>query len=77
MTDPSIALVDYLRNLGGDLGNWDETAFIAAMRMGQTTDGRSLDPEQMPWPTISQMSDTELQAIWAYLQSLPALPDNS
>jgi len=40
-------------------------------------DGRSLDAEQMPWTIFSQMSDTELQAIWAYLQSLPALPDNS
>lgn len=29
------------------------------------------------WTTFSQMSDTELQAIWMYLQSLPALPDNA
>jgi mono/diheme cytochrome c family protein len=62
---------------GGDLGGWTEADFMAAMRTGQTPDGRSLDPEMMPWPTFSQMSDTELQAIWTYLQSLPALPDNS
>jgi mono/diheme cytochrome c family protein len=62
---------------GGDLASWTEADFMAAMRTGQTPDGRSLDPEMMPWPTFSQMSDTELQAIWTYLQSLPALPDNS
>ncbi len=62
---------------GGDLASWTEADFMAAMRTGQTPDGRSLDPEMMPWATFSQMSDTELQAIWTYLQSLPALPDNS
>jgi len=62
---------------GGDLASWTEADFITTIRTGQTPDGRILDAEQMPWPTFSQMSDTELQAIWAYLQSLPALPDNS
>jgi mono/diheme cytochrome c family protein len=62
---------------GGELGSWSETDFINTMRTGQTPSGEQLDAEQMPWPTISQMNDTELQAIWAYLQSLPALPDNS
>lgn len=62
---------------GGDLGDWTEADFLTAIRTGQTPDGRILDSEMMPWGTFSQMSDTELQAIWAYLQSLPALPDNS
>ena len=61
---------------GGDLGGWTDADFMAVMRTGQTPDGRSLDPEMMPLATFSQMSDTELQAIWTYLQSLPALPDN-
>jgi cytochrome c553 len=62
---------------GGELGSWSEADFINTLRTGQTPSGEQLDAEQMPWPTISQMSDTELQAIWAYLQSLPPLPDNS
>lgn len=62
---------------GGDLGGWTEADFMTTIRTGQTPDGRLLDAEMMPWPTFSQMSDTELRAIWAYLQSLPALPDNS
>jgi mono/diheme cytochrome c family protein len=62
---------------GGELGSWTEADFINTIRTGQTPSGRRLDSEQMPWATFSQMSDTELQAIWAYLHSLPALPDNS
>jgi hypothetical protein len=32
----------------------------------------------MPWPAFANMSDEELEAIWAYLQTLPAreLGDN-
>jgi mono/diheme cytochrome c family protein len=62
---------------GGEPGSWSEADFINTIRTGRTPSGRQLDPEQMPWPTFTQMTDTELQAIWAYLQSLPALPDNS
>lgn len=62
---------------GGELGGWTEADFINTIRTGQTPSGEQLDAEQMPWPTLGQMSDIELQAIWAYLHSLPALPDNS
>lgn len=62
---------------GGELGSWTEADFINTIRTGQTPSGRQLDAEQMPWANFSQMSDIELQAIWAYLHSLPALPDNS
>lgn len=58
--------------------DWDEAEFIQAMRLGQTPDGRQLDPKIMPWPYYGQMTDEELQAMWAYLQTLPAreLGDN-
>ena len=62
---------------GGEPGGWTEADFINTIRTGQTPAGRQLDGEQMPWPSFSQMTDTELQAIWTYLQTLPALPDNS
>ena len=61
---------------GGELADWTEQDFIIAVRTGETPAGDQLDSEQMPWPTLGQMTDTELQAIWAYLSSLPALPDN-
>ncbi|MCB8985932.1 MAG: c-type cytochrome [Ardenticatenaceae bacterium] len=62
---------------GGEPGGWTEADFINTIHTGQTPSGRQLDGEQMPWPIFSRMTDTELQAIWAYLHSLPALPDNS
>lgn len=62
---------------GGELGGWTEADFMTAIRTGVTPSGRQLDGEQMPWGTFSQMTDMELQAIWAYLQTLPALPNNS
>lgn len=61
---------------GGELSDWNEADFINTIRTGQKPSGEQLDGEQMPWPSYSQLSDTELQAIWAYLSSLPALPDN-
>ncbi len=45
------------------------------MQTGVTPSGRELS-DFMPWLSLAQMNDTELQAIWLYLQSLPALPDN-
>lgn len=62
---------------GGELSGWNEEDFMNTIRTGQTPDGETLDSEEMPWPSFSQMSDTELQAIWAYLSSLEPLPDNS
>ncbi len=62
---------------GGELGGWSEADFISTLRTGETPSGHELDLEQMPWETFGQMSDMELHAIWAYLHSLPALPNNS
>lgn len=56
---------------GGALQNWTGEQFMRAMRSGQTPDGRQLNPE-MPWPYYAGMTDQELEAIWSYLQSLPA-----
>lgn len=55
---------------GGNLRNWSEDEFIAALRTGLTPDGRQLSTA-MPWPYLGRMTDAELQAIWQYLQSLP------
>jgi mono/diheme cytochrome c family protein len=57
--------------LSGNPGNWTEEQFIETLRTGITPEGRVLDPAQMPWPVGAQMTDVELKALWAYLQSLP------
>jgi hypothetical protein len=57
---------------GGPLASWREEDFIKTMRNGVTPGGRELS-EEMPWKYLGQMTDEELQAVWLYLQSLPAL----
>jgi mono/diheme cytochrome c family protein len=53
----------------GELGSWSDADFLTAMRTGNTPSGRPLSKE-MPWRAYSQMSDVELQALWAYLGTL-------
>lgn len=53
------------------LGAWSEVDFLRAMREGRRPDGSELHPI-MPWKTFARMNDTELRAMWAYLQGLPA-----
>lgn len=62
------------RNLtpGGPLANWSEEEFINTLRTGVDPDGHELRAQFMPWPILGQMTDEELQALWLYLQSIPA-----
>ena len=57
---------------GGGLKNWSETDFVNTLRTGVTPAGRQLRQEYMPWHILGQMTDEELQALWLYLQSVPA-----
>lgn len=52
------------------LGMWTRDDFFKAMRNGERPDGTDIDPF-MPWEALSEMTDTELDALWIYLQSLP------
>jgi mono/diheme cytochrome c family protein len=58
---------------GGNLADWTEDDFKTALRTGVTPSGDQLS-EAMPWQTTARMTDEELQALWLYLQSLPARP---
>lgn len=66
----------YAANLTPDptgLGSWTEEQFLTAMKQGwyKGMEGtRKLLPP-MPWQGYSQLSDDELKAIFAYLQSVP------
>ena len=57
---------------GGGLAGWSEADFIQAIRSGVTPSGHLMDPEYMPWKSWAKFDDEELQAIWMYLNSLPA-----
>jgi cytochrome c553 len=56
----------------GDLGGWSEADFIQTLRTGTTPSGDKLNNDHMPWEMYAKASDEDLQALWTYLQSLPA-----
>jgi len=68
----------YAANLTPDketgLGEWTKEMFVGALRKGTHMggDGRVILPP-MRWPAIRQMSDADLLAIFAYLQTLPPI----
>lgn len=59
-----------------DLGSWSEADFIKVMRTGIRPDGRAIDTS-MPWPYFAQLTDSELRAIWRFLQAVPPRPTGS
>jgi mono/diheme cytochrome c family protein len=52
------------------LGQWTTDQIIAALTKGETPQRRKLS-EIMPWPALSHLTREDVQAIAAYLQSLP------
>ncbi|MEW5919278.1 MAG: diheme cytochrome c-553 [Gemmatimonadota bacterium] len=69
--------VSFTANLTPDketgLGKWTAETFIAAIRNGRHEgQGRPLLPP-MPWPMYRNATDADLRAIFAYLQSIPAV----
>jgi cytochrome c553/cytochrome c5 len=53
------------------LARYTRETFVAAMRTGRRPDG-SMIKAPMPIKAFSHMTDVELDALWLYLQSLPA-----
>jgi len=56
-------------SLPGKLENWKEEDFVNAVRTGVLPNGRQL-PAAMSPKTFGELNDTELAALWLYLQSL-------
>lgn len=52
---------------------WTAESFRKTVRTGITPEGRSLNAAQMPWPNYANMTDVELDAVWAYIRSLSAI----
>src|SRR5262245_24231426 len=55
------------------LGKWTEADFVRAIRQGRRPDGPAIN-EFMPWKAYGGMNDSELHALWLYLQSVPPKP---
>jgi nicotinate dehydrogenase subunit B len=66
----------YSRNLTPDvatgIGGWSYEAFARAMREGISRDGSHLYPV-FPYTNFTRTSDADLQALYAYLMSRPAV----
>ena len=66
----------YSTNLTPDadtgLGRWSFSAFQRALREGVSRDGHHLYPA-FPYTAFARTSDDDLQALYAYFQSLPAV----
>jgi mono/diheme cytochrome c family protein len=56
---------------GGKLGTWTEEDFVKALRMGVEPDGKKIDQELMPTRIFGKLNESELKALWMYLQTLP------
>ena len=64
----------YARNLTPDLetglGYYNENEIILALKSGKRLDGKPMLPP-MPWQNIATLSDADMHALVAYMQSLP------
>jgi len=64
----------YARNLTPDLetglGYYKEHEIILALKSGKRLDGKPMLPP-MPWQNFASLSDADMHALVAYLQSLP------
>jgi mono/diheme cytochrome c family protein len=56
----------------GAMKDWTLTQFTTALRTGVRPDGRKMEPQNMPWTAFSAMTDTEVEALYRYFQSIPA-----
>lgn len=68
----------YSSNITSDkatgIGNWSREQFVRAMREGVRADGEHLYPA-FPYPAFTKVSDRDLDAIWAFLRTVPAVPN--
>ena len=67
-----------LTNGPDGLAGWTYADFLRAMREATSKDGRKLaSPMAEMTGLASQMTDVELEAMWAYLSTVPGRPDGT
>jgi mono/diheme cytochrome c family protein len=55
------------------IGKWEYDDFVKAMREGKRPDGTTLH-DAMPWKAYAGMDDTDMEALWKHLRTVPAKP---
>jgi hypothetical protein len=53
------------------IGTWSKDDFYRVFREGKRPDGSAIDTF-MPWKAMGHFTDTELDALWVYLRTVPA-----
>ena len=72
-TRSALDMAEAAERMGGSLGSWTEQMFVDALRTGKHQGtGRDILPP-MPWYWYRFMTDDDLKAVYAYLQSLPPI----
>jgi cytochrome c553 len=56
----------------GNFGKWTLEQFKTTLRSGKTPEGKIMNAEFMPFAAIGGHSDSELEALYKYIKSLPA-----
>jgi len=54
-----------------NFAKWTFEEFKTAMTLGETPDGRKMNPQFMPWTSTAAFHETELKALFNFLKSLP------
>jgi len=52
------------------IGRWTEADFVRAVRLGERPDGAHYFPA-FPYPSFTQMTDSDLRDLWAYMRMIP------
>jgi len=50
---------------------WTKEGFFDILQTGVTRHGREINPQYMPWTSYKYMTESEMEAVWIYLQALP------
>jgi cytochrome c553 len=58
-------------DVASGIGSWSKDDFYRVFREGKKPDGKDVD-KFMPWQAMSKFTDTELDALWAYLRTVPS-----
>ncbi len=56
------------------LAGWTRERFATFVREGRREDGTRVDEEKMPFDAYARFTDVEVDALWAYLQSVEPRP---
>ena len=54
------------------MGRYTLDGFRSVMRTGKRVDGKQIDPQFMPWKLFAVMDEVEIDALYAYLRTVPA-----